>query len=449
MSEALSSRIEGSLADKLTRAVVIGLSGGLDSCVLLHALSCTPAVQARGLRALHVHHGLHADADRWADHCLALCDTLALPLAVVRVEVALDRSDGLEAAARDVRYAAFAAALGDDEVLALAHHGNDQAETFLLRALRASGTDGLAAMRAWRRLGRGWLWRPWLDVPRDELLAYARRHALAWIEDPGNADLDRDRNFLRHRVLPLLRERWPRTDAAFARSAALHAETSELLAAEDARALAEAGTGEHNVLSADCLLAMPSARRARILRGWIASLGFPALPATGIARIESDLLDSRPDASAQFRWSDVVIRRWRDLLHVGRRCAPLPSDFRLDWNGTASLQLPTGDRLGLAGAAMTGSAGARIATEAAAAFDFPVTVHAREGGERITLPGRAHSHALKQVLLDLGVPPWERERLPLLSDGDGMLLAAGDLVYAAPFDAWLRERGLRLEWTRF
>ena len=433
MSEALSSRIEGPLADRPARAIVTGLSGGLDSCVLLHALSRSPMAQARGLRALHVHHGLHANADRWAEHCQALCDTLVLPLAIVRVDVALDRGDGLEAAARAARHAAFASALGEDEILALAHHGNDQAETFLLRALRASGSDGLAAMRAWRRLGQGWLWRPWLDVPRAELLAYPRAHALAWVEDPGNVDTDRDRNFLRHRVLPVLRERWPQADAAFSQSAALHAETAGLLDAEDAAALAEAGTIDPSVLLVDALHGMRPARRARVLRRWVASLGLPPLPAQGIARIESDLLGAEPDAVAEFAWSDTAILRWRDLLHADRRRASLPGDYRAEWSGASVLRLPTGDGLALMGTAT---------------FDQPIVVHARQGGERIALPGRDHTHVLKHVLQGLGVPAWERARMPLLSTTEGELLAAGDLVHSAPFDAWLRTNGCRVTWTR-
>ncbi len=433
MSEALSSRIEEPLADRPARAVVAGLSGGLDSCVLLHVLSRSPTVQACGLRAIHVHHGLHAEADRWAEHCQTLCDKLALPLAIVRVDVALDRGNGLEAAARAARHAALAATLREDEILALAHHGDDQAETFLLRALRASGTDGLAAMRAWRRLGRGWVWRPWLDVPRAQLLAYAQAHALVWVEDPGNIDTDRDRNFLRHRVLPLLRERWPQADAAFAQSAALHAETAGLLDVEDAAALAQAGTIDPSVLLVDVLLGMPSARRARVLRRWVASLGLPPLPAQGIARIEADLLGAEPDAVAEFAWSDTAILRWRDLLHADRRRASLPGDYRAEWTGASALRLPTGDSLTLVGTAP---------------LEHPVVVHARQGGERIALPGRERTHVLKHVLQDLGVPAWERARMPLLSTPQGELLAAGDLAHSARFDAWLRANGCRVAWTR-
>ncbi|HZW19607.1 MAG TPA: tRNA lysidine(34) synthetase TilS [Luteimonas sp.] len=413
------------------RGVLVGLSGGLDSVALLHLLSTQPRIRGAGLRALHVHHGLQPAADDWAAHCRAVCEALDVPLQVVRVDVARDTGSGLEAAARSARRAAFADALREGEVLALAHHRDDQAETFLLRALRASGPDGLAAMRPWQRFGSGWLWRPLLAVPRAGLLAHARAHGLPWIEDPSNDDTAHDRNFLRHRVLPLLRERWPAADAALARSAALAAEAGDLLADEDASALDAARTPDPYTLSVTALAALPRARRARVLRRWVDALGLPPLPAQGVARIECDLLAAAADAGAMFEWQGCTVRRWRGLLHAGALPDPLPSTWRVAWDGRTPLALPGGGSLRL---------------EGADGFETPLFAHARGGGERIRLPGRAHSHALKHVLQDLGVPPWRRGRLPLLSDADGRVQAAGDLVASATFDAWLRARGARLAW---
>jgi tRNA(Ile)-lysidine synthase len=413
--------------------LLVGLSGGLDSVVLLHALASLSEARARGLRAVHVHHGLHPDADAWQRHCESLCAAWQVPLRSARVEVARNHAQGPEAAARHARHAAFAAELGDDEVLALAHHGDDQAETFLLRALRGSGVDGLGAMQSWRRFGHGWLWRPLLAHSRADLQAYAQAHELPWIEDPSNRDTRFDRNFLRQHVLPLLRERWPHADAAFARSARLCAEANELLDTEDTAALARVRTCDAHVLSRSALLHLPSSRRARVLRRWIGELGLPPLPEEGVARIEAELLAARADAEPQFAWQRARVRAWRDLLHADRIRPALPMDWTSEWDGTAPLVLPDGSLLRLGHAD---------------AFAQPLQVHARQGGERINLPGREHSHALKHVLQDLGVPPWERERLPLVSSLTGELLAAGDLVYSAGFDAWLRERGARLIWLR-
>ncbi|MCC7248835.1 MAG: tRNA lysidine(34) synthetase TilS, partial [Lysobacter sp.] len=225
--------------------VVVGFSGGLDSTVLLHRLAADPAMRAHGLRAVHIDHGLHPDATRWAEHARTVCAALGIECRTITVAVPRESGLGPEASARRARRAAFAEALAAGEVLALAQHRDDQAETFLLRALRASGPDGLAAMRPWRAFASGWMWRPLLDVPRSDLLAYAEREGLQWIEDPSNRDESIDRNWLRHRVLPLLRERWPQADVALARAAALSAEASDLLIEGDDAALTQARAGRH------------------------------------------------------------------------------------------------------------------------------------------------------------------------------------------------------------
>lgn len=428
------------------RPLLVGYSGGVDSTVLLHLLL---EAKASGrwdrLRAIHVHHGLHPEADAWARHCRRACDALGVPLRIVRVSVSGDAGTGPEAAARAARHAAFAAELRPGEVLALAHHRDDQAETFLLRALRGSGAEGLGAMRPWRRYGHGWLWRPLLDATRADLLAEARARGLAWIEDPANADPGHDRNFLRHRVLPLLERRWPHARAAFAASAGLSAEASALLGEEDAQALARARTADPSTLSVATLLALPAPRRARVLRLWVEGQGLPPLPARGLRQVETQMLHAVGDRNPAFAWHGAELRRWRDLLHAGRQRPALPADLELDWFPPyPPLLLPGGDSLAFE-SRDDGDAG----HAAAAAAPAPaLRVRARRGGERIRLPRRDHSHSLKHVLQALGVPPWVRARMPLLVDGDGAVLAAGDIAVSASLDAWLRHHRLRLAWSQ-
>lgn len=409
--------------------ILLGYSGGLDSGVLLHLLAHDADLRRHGLRAIHVHHGLHAEADAWAAHCERECAALGVPLQIVRVKVDAGAGLGIEGAARAARHRAFAEALGDGEILALAHHRDDQAETFLLRALRGSGVDGLAAMRPWRAHASGWLWRPLLDIPREQLQAHAIAHGLRWIDDPSNADSGFNRNFLRNQVMPLLRERWPHAAANLARSASLSAQAVDLLDAEDAAALAKAQCDDGS-LDIGVLETLPGERRARVLRRWIDLSGLPSLPANGVARIEHQLLNARQDAEARFDWSGARVQRWRNGLHAGRTRAPLPPEWSQPWDGRAPLALPTGDRLEL------------IGTDA---FDAPLRAHARLGGERLRLPGRMHRHSLRHVLQERDIAPWLRTRMPLLSDGDE-LLAAGDAILSARMVAWLQPRGARLRW---
>uniref|UniRef100_A0A8J8AYT7 tRNA(Ile)-lysidine synthase n=1 Tax=Coralloluteibacterium stylophorae TaxID=1776034 RepID=A0A8J8AYT7_9GAMM len=423
--------------DDVDAGLCVGYSGGPDSTALLHALAALPRARALGLRALHVDHGLAPDSRQWAQACRTLARRLEVPLEVVRVDVARDAGDGLEAAARDARYRALGAALHEGERLVVAHHRDDQAETFLLRALRASGPDGLRGMRTLRPLGRGLLWRPLLDLSRATLADYVRAHALPVVEDPANADLRHDRSRLRGEVMPSLAARWPHVAAAFARSAALCAEAADLLEREDAAALALAQGQDPATLHVHALAPQPAPRRARLRRRSDAGLGLPPQPAVGIDAIERELLPAPADALPAFAWRDVRILRWGGLLHAGTARAPLPADLDLAWEARGRLALPGGGWLDVEPVA-----GATPGT----GEPLRLRVHARRGGERIRLPGRAHSHALKHVLQDLGVPPWERTRLPLVSSLDGELLAAGDLVVSARMRDLLDARALRLVW---
>ncbi len=423
---ALSPSLLHAAAD---RPVLVGLSGGLDSTVLLHLLAHAPQRAAGSVRAMHVHHGLQAQADAWQTHCERLCAQWQVPLEVMRVDVARDSGEGLEAAARHARHAAFKAQLRSGEWLALGHHLDDQAETFLLRALRGSGVDGLGAMQERRAFGEGELWRPLLRVPRAALEAYAATHQLQWIEDPSNDSSDFDRNFLRLQVLPLLCERWPHANAALARSAALAAEASTLLQQQDANLLDQCGTSR-GTLAIGALLQLAAPQQARVLRAWVNQQHLPPLPANGVRAIQQQLLHAPDDQQAGFRWGSACITRWRGQLHVLPSLTPWPDGWQLQWDGREPARLPDDGQLTLQGAP---------------AFEQPLTVRQRHGGERITLPNRDHSHLLKHCLQQADIPPWLRPQLPLLCDGD-TVLAAGDRLLSATLQQWLQAHQAALHW---
>ncbi|KAG0951202.1 hypothetical protein G6F31_013692 [Rhizopus arrhizus] len=313
--------------------------------------SATAAASGTPLRAVHVHHGLQSAADDWVRHCQQQCTALGIDLAVHHVRIDNTAGLGLEGAARQARRGAFAAELRDGETLALAQHQDDQAETFLLRALRGSGVDGLAAMSAHSHFGGHALWRPLLQVPRDALLDYAHQHALHWIEDPSNGDDHADRNFLRLQVLPLLRQRWPHAAAALAGSAAHCAQTRELLDEEDAELIAHLEVAPR-VLSLQLLRQISPGRAARVLRAWVLGHDAAPLPATVLQQALAELLPADNDRQARVGWHDHAIQQWRDHAYLlPARLPVLPRDWQAEWDGRAPLPLPDGGQLRLQGAA--------------------------------------------------------------------------------------------------
>ncbi|HEY8508783.1 MAG TPA: tRNA lysidine(34) synthetase TilS, partial [Steroidobacteraceae bacterium] len=228
--EWLQGKLATLLPDLPRAHLCVALSGGVDSSVLLAALAEGKQTR-RNLRAIHIEHGLHPDAPRWSAHCSALAKKLGVPLEVHRIRVTHTRGTSLEESARRARYALLESLLRRDEVLLTAHHADDQLETVLLQLLRGAGLPGLAAMADIAPFGPGWLARPLLSRTRAEIETWARAHDLEWVEDETNADERFDRNYLRRRVLPLLRERWPGAAAAVSRSARHAAEAQRLLEA--------------------------------------------------------------------------------------------------------------------------------------------------------------------------------------------------------------------------
>lgn len=239
--------------------IVVTFSGGIDSTVLLGACAARlrDSPQIGKLSALHVHHGISPHADRWEAFCRDSCSRLDVPFTSVRVDVERASHDGLEAAARRVRHAVFAAAEGD--WLLLAQHRDDQAETLLFNLLRGAGVTGAAAMR--ERNGR--LLRPLLSIGREEIEIYARRHGLEWIEDESNADTRYSRNFLRRKIMPELQGRFPAATRTLAAAASRFAEARDLL---DDLARLDLGTVADFPLDIAVLRGLEGARARNVLR---------------------------------------------------------------------------------------------------------------------------------------------------------------------------------------
>ncbi len=411
---------------------VVAYSGGLDSHVLLHALAQLRTVSGFSLRAVHIHHGLQPDADVWARHCEEICANLDLPCVVERIRVDGVAEEGMEAAARRARYARLANLLEPGEALLTAHHQDDQAETVLLQLLRGTGVHGLAGMPALAPFAAGFHARPLLGFPRNELERYAREHGLSWIEDPSNRILEIGRNLLRHRVLPVLRERWPTAGRQLAQAARHAAEAAAVL---DELAQADlAACAENDNLRVSALKRLPWARQRNALRYWVRARGF-RVPSTKQLELLLTQLETEPRTRhTAIRWRGAELRRYRDLL-VLRTDAPLtPGTESMPWDGTWPLPLPSvGLQLRLSPAQGRGLARVRV-------NGAIYNVRFRQGGEICQLPGRPHHHKLKNLLQEAGVPPWERARLPLLFVNDE-LAAIGDRWVCEPFAAKPDEPG--------
>jgi tRNA(Ile)-lysidine synthase len=417
----------------------LAFSGGLDSTVLLAALAALRERQGFALRALHVDHGLHAHSARWAAAARAQARALNVPCRVLRVRLRARRGESLEALAREARYAALTAQLAPGERLLTAHHQDDQLETVLLALFRGSGVRGLAGMSARGAIARTVLLRPLLPVSRAQLERYARTHGLAWSEDLSNSDERFDRNYLRRRVLPLLRARWPAVALTASRSALLLAEAQRLLERTARRDLAQASDGR--ALRVSALRALAPAQRRNALQSWLAACGVGPLDHRRLREIAGPLLEARADASPSVRWQGGELRRHGDRLHAlpPERRAPRRASARWDWKRSRWLALADGSALGLIAD--------RHGDVDLAALPCPLRVSFRGGGERLAEP---HGHMpLKDLLQAHGIAPWERATVPLLRRGT-RIVAVADLWLDPSVRANSHTRAARgrLRWRR-
>lgn len=427
----------------------VALSGGLDSTVLLHALAqCDlPAP----LEALHLNHGLSPRADDWQAQCEVFCARLGVPLTSRSLRVTAS-GKGLEDAARQARYRAFDACLQEGELILLAHHADDQVETLLLRLLRGSGPHGLAGMARQRALGLGQLYRPFLPLTRDQLKAYAQARNLDWVDDESNADTRFDRNYLRHRVVAPLRERWPAMASAWAQSAALCGESDALLqelAQGDLRRVTcfqdSLGPSLGPVLDLEGLAAFSPARRHNLLRYWLQSQQLPPPGRELLNQLDRQFIGGREDARARLAWAGLELRRFRQGLYLLRsQWLSHPPD--LEWTPQA-LSLAPGQYELPGGGALTLTWDSEARAPQRLRPDVPLlTLDWRRGGERCRPAGRAHSQKLKKLLQDYALEPWWRDSVPLLYVGEE-LVAVGDLWVCAGFEAARDQPGYHLSWS--
>ena len=375
------------------KRLAVGLSGGVDSVVLLHQLR-----EHQPVSAIHVHHGLSPNADAWADFCRKLCRRLAVPLRIEKVSVKR-KGEGLEAAARDARYAAFRKSKAD--VIALAHNLDDQAETVLMNLLRGAGVRGASGMAEYGRLGAKTLWRPLLGVSRKEILAYARKHGLEWVEDESNADEALTRNFIRRRVGPLLGARFPAWKKSLSRAARSFARVD--------------------------------AKAERLLRNFLRERGLRAPSEAKLVEMLKQL--TAAGSRTLIEHDGARLRLYRGAIVEDRPAAPFTP---IAWNGEAKLAIPAlGGELRFR----------RVRGKGIAVHAKPLAVRLRSGGERLQPDARRPRRTLKNLFQEAGVPPWERDRLPMLVRGTDVVWVPG-LGVDCRYQTAKNAPGVLPEWRR-
>lgn len=410
--------LQHSLAQLPQGPIAIAYSGGLDSTALLHLAAET----GRKLYAFHIHHGLSPNADAWEVRARAECERLGIAFASRRVTL----DDRSEASARKARYAALGALCVEHNVhlLLTAHHLDDQAETILLQLLRGAGPAGMSGMDAFNRapglLGTPdvLLVRPLLQASRAELEEYVRQHGIAHIEDESNADTRYARNALRHEVMPRLAEAFPGYQERFARSAR-HAQSAQRLLTEQAAEDLRTCLAGEDSLDLPRVRTLSVDRVSNLLRHWFTERGIRLPSASWLAEMQEQALTARDDANLKVTHPDCEVRRHRDRLYLVPRRAEADAGQResFRWSGEGSIDFP--------------AFGGTLHFELAPLGLDPdwlrqqmLTIELRKGGEKLKPARNRPTRTLKQHYQTLGIPAWERERLPMVS-------IPGDILYAA------------------
>lgn len=407
--------------------IAIAYSGGLDSAVLLHL--CVEFAKQHPIHfiAFHVHHGISNNANKWVEHCQQQCTKLALPFETAYIQLANINEEGIESAARKKRYAA----LGDlcrrhqVEIILTAHHQDDQAETMLLQLLRGTGVAGLCGMQQCHRAAgllendSLLLARPLLECNRAELERYAAQQQISYVEDESNADVRYKRNALRHQIMPLLATHFPGYQTRFARTAH-HAQSAlhllEQLAEQD-NARCVVGPNLNVVQLRD----LPEARIDNVLRYWLAAHQVKMPGKARLAEMRKQLLHARDDAQVCVKHGDIEVHRYRQQLSIATCAEPILDVLNFMWKGEASLAFPTfGGKLFFDPVAPDQPGISR-----AWLMQQQLELRPRQGGERLKLAKNRPTRSIKSHYQTIGIPYWQRERLPFIFVDNALLFAAG------------------------
>ena len=397
-------------SQKKIKSMTVALSGGVDSVVLLHLLHQLQKTHHFTLKASHVHHGLSKNADKWVKFCEKLCTKLSVPLDVHYIKLPQKKSLGIEGEARRLRYEKLFQSKTD--LVVLAHHEDDQAETFLLQLIRGAGVKGLSSMAHFDDSRR--LWRPLLNASRIDIESYAKKHKLKWIEDESNQNIDFDRNFIRSKVLPILKSRFTHFIKVISRSSAHLAEAQNLLddlAQIDLKNYLKSYIYKHK-LQVKTLDKLSNARAKNALRFWL-EMNNQLMPSRDLLdELLRQVLTAKKDATIKIQLSkDFEIRRFKDEIYIVKKNLKGQKNYEIIWKGESEILLPNGTQLNFKKVKGRGINFKLLDNQ-------KLKIRNRQGGEFFKPDSKRPTKKIKQLLQESDLPPWDREFFPIIFVGD-------------------------------
>jgi len=442
-------QLEESLTAFLTKAkdadcgiIYVAYSGGVDSHVLLQLLQHLNQKNfQRPLHAVHINHHIHIQSTEWAQHCIKVCKSLDVPLHLFDVDALAKAGENQEQKARDYRYKAFESLLSNNDYLVTAQHENDQAETVLMHLLRGSGIDGLSAIAKCRKLGKGELHRPLLNVGRQTIENYANKHCLEWVEDPSNIDETFRRNYLRKTIIPQLSTHWPTVVNSISSTSALMKETQSLLV-EIAEIDLLNCLDNPNKLNIDAINELSQLRRNNLLRHWYAGYHLHKPGVNKLKLIHDEIISATDDGLPRFDWQNYSLQRYQNHLYLIPTLAEIESKWQVLWDGKSEINLSAqGGKILVSKTLVSKALGRELSN---VVTNKKLSFRLRQGGEHCQPSTRNHSRSLKKLFSEYSVPPWLRDRWPLLY-ADDQLIALPGLFVCKGFEAEKNEQGLQFK----
>ena len=420
------------------RRIFVAYSGGGDSSALLHAIANSAIRDTLEIVAAHINHGLIDASDDWENHCRDFARRLGLRFESLRLSKHPQNKQNVEAWAREQRYSWLEGLSSGGDFVVTAHHLDDQLETFLLRLFRGSGPFGLSAIKPEQALGRGYLIRPMLDMTKPDIEKYLSRYEIDYIDDPSNQSLNLDRNYLRHSVLPLIQQRWPHAAEKVAQAAYLQQQLASGLERNAFALLEQISAGDGECVFVEKLKALDAQQRYFVVRAWCdrRRLGVPE--GKHVREIEKILATDEPSASMRLTWKNAELRYYQGMFYLRPRERDFDPAQQFVWDMQSPLELPHG-QLQKCDALSGGLSKTVLGKDCEVGFY-------RHEGERCHPQKRNHSQTLKKLFQSWRVPPWERQRVPIIRI-EGTIAAVVPYCVCRPFAAADGDSGIALEFS--